>query len=112
MKLLLDENLPPALATALHPVYAGSTHVHQCGLGSADDLAIWSFAREQGFVIVTKDADYEVLSLLKGSPPKVIWLRTGNCTTEVLVELFQLRAREIALFLASDSDAVLEIRPA
>lgn len=112
MKLLLDENLPPALATALGSVYPGSAHVHQCGLGSAGDAVIWAFAREQRFVIATKDADYEELSMMEGAPPKVIWLRTGNCTTEALTDLFRLREREIAQFLMSDTDAILEIRPA
>jgi predicted nuclease of predicted toxin-antitoxin system len=112
MKLLLDENLPPALVAVLGQSYPGTAHVHDSGLGAADDGRIWAYAREHGFVIVTKDADYEELSMLKGSPPKLIWLRTGNCTTETLNQLLHLRAGEIAKFLASESDAILEIRPA
>jgi predicted nuclease of predicted toxin-antitoxin system len=110
MKFLLDENLPPTLATAIGSIYPGSAHVHDCGFGAADDAAIWVYAREQGFVIVTKDSDFEQLSMMKGSPPKVIWLRTGNCTTAALNELFIRRGEEIAAFLASEVDAILEIR--
>jgi predicted nuclease of predicted toxin-antitoxin system len=112
MKLLLDENLPPALVAVLSQAYPGTAHVHDCGLGSVDDERVWVHAREHGFVIVTKDADYEELSMLKGAPPKLIWLRTGNCTTEALSTLLHLRAGVIAQFLASESDAILEIRPA
>jgi len=111
MKLLLDENLPPALGVALAPIFPGSTHVEPCGLHSAPDESIWTFARGQGFAIVTKDADFEALSVLRGSPPKVIWLCTGNCTTEALVTLFRRHEREIARFLAGEADAILEIRP-
>jgi predicted nuclease of predicted toxin-antitoxin system len=111
MKLLLDENIPPTLAKALSSVYPGSAHVHHCGLGAADDGLIWARAKEHGYVIVTKDADYEEFSMLKGAPPKVIWLRTGNCTTQHLEKLMRQREAEIERFLASETDAILEIRP-
>jgi predicted nuclease of predicted toxin-antitoxin system len=79
VKLLLDENLSPCLAEALADVYPGSSHVHQCGLGSADDAAIWEYAKDHDYVIVSKDSDFEERSILLGCPPKVIWLRTSNC---------------------------------
>ena len=47
-------------------------------MDQADDLAIWNYAKEQGFVIVTKDSDFHELSLVFGNPPKVIWLKCGN----------------------------------
>ena len=40
-----------------------------------------STRRVNGFAIVSKDADYNSLSVVRGSPPKVIWLLLGNCTT-------------------------------
>jgi predicted nuclease of predicted toxin-antitoxin system len=40
VKLLFDENLSPKLVRALADIYPGSAHVHECGLGSADDLAV------------------------------------------------------------------------
>jgi len=52
VKLLLDENLPPRLADVLQSEFSGSIHVHSCGLGSADDEAIWEYARREGFTIV------------------------------------------------------------
>ncbi|MGA7916591.1 MAG: DUF5615 family PIN-like protein [Candidatus Acidiferrales bacterium] len=81
MKLLLDENLSPKLAEALADVYPGSSHVHHCGLGSADDAAIWEYAKGNGFVIVSKDSDFEERSIILGCPPKVIRLRASNCTS-------------------------------
>lgn len=75
MKLLLDENLSRRLVPFLQAVYPGST---QEGLERASDRAIWQYAKNHDFVIVTKDADYYDLSLLLGAPPFVIWLQTGN----------------------------------
>ncbi|MFZ0304860.1 MAG: DUF5615 family PIN-like protein [Terracidiphilus sp.] len=81
MKLLFDENLSHRLVAALADVYPGSIHPRDCGLRGASDEKIWRYAEENGFVIVSKDSDFSQRSALLGSPPKVIWLRVGNCTT-------------------------------
>jgi predicted nuclease of predicted toxin-antitoxin system len=81
VKLLLDENLSPRLAAALVDLYPGSLHLRDCGLRGASDARVWQYARENGFIVVSKDADFAQQSLLSGGPPKVIWLRIGNCTT-------------------------------
>lgn len=81
MKLLFDENLAPRLATTLSDVYPGSTHVRDCGLRGSADEEVWRYAAMNGFAIVSKDSDFAGRSALHGSPPKVIWLRIGNCTT-------------------------------
>ncbi len=75
MKLLLDENLSLHLIDLLSDLYLGSAHVHQLGLGAADDGEIWTYAKAHGFVIVTKDADFAERSVLETGPPKVLWLR-------------------------------------
>lgn len=84
MKLLFDENLSPRLASAFQGDYPESTHVHLAGLGSAADEHVWSFARDHGFTIVTKDADFHERGLLQGYPPKVIWIRRGNVSTSAI----------------------------
>ena len=81
MKLIFDENLAPRLATALSDLYPGSVHLSDCGLRGASDVEVWQYARENGFAIVSKDSDFSQRSSLLGGPPKVIWLRIGNCTT-------------------------------
>ena len=81
MKLLFDENLSPRLVELLSDVYPGSEHVERVGLGRADDGEVWSYAEAQGLTIVSKDADFADMSALKGAPPKLIWVRLGNCTT-------------------------------
>jgi predicted nuclease of predicted toxin-antitoxin system len=75
VKLLFDQNLSPYLAERVADLYPDSTHVYPAGLDRVSDLAVWSFARGQGFVIVTEDSDFIDLSTVPGFPPKVSWIR-------------------------------------
>jgi len=90
MKLLLDENLSRRLVPFLQHDYPGSSQVVLEGLESAQDLDVWAFARQNGYVIVSRDADFEELSLVLGSPPQVVWLKTRNqtraATLKVLID--------------------------
>ena len=64
-------------------------HVHTVGLGEASDAAIWEYARSHGFVIASKDSDFFEMSVVLGAPPKLIWIRRGNCTTNQIAELLR-----------------------
>lgn len=87
VKLLLDQNLSARLLDALVAVYPGSSHVKLAGLRDTDDDAVWTYAREHGFVIVSKDSDFHQRSFVFGFPPKVIWVRLGNCPTSDVQKL-------------------------
>ncbi len=78
MKLLLDENLSRRLVPFLQHDYPGSSQVVLLGLESASDTVVWETAKASNYVIVTRDADFEELSLVWGQPPKVVWLKTQN----------------------------------
>ena len=78
MKLLLDENLSRRLVPFLQQEFPGSSQVTLLGLESASDQDIWLRAKNDGFVVVTRDADFQELSLVWGAPPQVIRLRTPN----------------------------------
>ena len=84
MKLLFDHNLSPRLVKSLADIYPDSNHVYPLGLDRVDDKEIWEYARREGFLVVTKDADFSDLCMLLGSPPKVIWIRRGNCKTSTI----------------------------
>jgi predicted nuclease of predicted toxin-antitoxin system len=81
VKLLFDQNLSPRLVTMLSDLFPGSEHTQSLGLDQSSDALLWGFARNNDFLIVTKDVDFSDRSALVGYPPKVIWVRTGNCTT-------------------------------
>ena len=72
VKLLFDQNVSPKLVKTLAELYPNSNHLDSLGLGTADDVSVWEYAKRNGFVVVTKDADFADLSLWRGFPPKVI----------------------------------------
>jgi predicted nuclease of predicted toxin-antitoxin system len=78
MKLLLDENLSRRLVPFLQHAYPGSTQVVLLGMESASDTEVWHRAKNDGYIIVTRDADFQELSLVWGQPPKVVRLKTKN----------------------------------
>ena len=99
MKLLIDENLPARLSELLSSRFPDSVHVKHVGLIEADDREVWTYAKEHGFCILTKDKDFQQLSVLMGHPPKVIWLRCGNAPTARLAELLMDRSSIIVQFI-------------
>ena len=72
MKLLFDHNLSPRLVNRLGDLYPNSNHLFNLGLDTVEDFIIWQYARDNEFIIVTKDSDFSELSLVGGFPPKVI----------------------------------------
>ncbi len=107
MKLLFDENLPQALVASLDDLYPGSEHVLTAGLGGSGDGAVWSYAGLHGLTIVSKDSDFFNRSVLSGAPPKVIWIRRGNCSTTEIEHLLRSRHGAITGFLNQDRETCL-----
>ena len=107
--LLFDENLAARLVAALVDLYPGSIHVGEVGLAPAPDRAIWAHAQDRRLVIVSKDEDFHRLSVLHGPPPKVIWIRLGNCSTNDVIRLLRLRRDEIEAFVAHEEAAFLAL---
>ncbi len=111
MKILLDENLSYKLKNKLKFIYPNLIHVSDVQLLGENDNAIFDYARKHKFdAIVTNDEDYYWISMLKGSPPKIIWLRIGNMTTQNLTSLLTAKRDEIIDFLQDTSEKCLEIK--
>jgi predicted nuclease of predicted toxin-antitoxin system len=98
MKLLFDQNLSPKLVNCLADLFPESRHVRAVGLDCASDDQVWEHARLNGFAVVTKDEDFNNLSVMRGSPPKVVWLQLGNCTTAQVEAAFRKRFAEVEAF--------------
>ena len=105
--LLFDQNLSDRLVRQLATVFPGSTHVKALGLAEADDLVIWARAAQDGYAIVTKDADFHYRALLKGHPPKLIYICLGNCSTEQIANLLLANENAIKTFLADPMESLL-----
>jgi len=109
MKLLFDHNLSPKLVLLLAEQYPGSSHVASEAMDKASDSDVWAYARASGFTIVTKDSDFNDLVLMRGFPPKVIWLRLGNCTTRQVADVLRSSYDVVEEFLTSIEIGILEL---
>ncbi len=92
MKMLLDENLSRRLVPFLQHDFPESNQVVLLGMKGATDKEVWQRAKAEGYVIVTRDADFQELSLVWGQPPKVIRLKTANQTRAATLKLLILKA--------------------
>ena len=107
MKLLFDHNLSPRLVSRLADLYPDSNHLFNLNLDTAEDSFVWQYARDNDFTIVTKDSDFSELTLLRGFPPKVIWIRIGNCTTKDIESLIRFNTKEINNFYRESKLGIL-----
>ena len=111
MRLLLDQNLSPRLCDRLRDIWTDVAHVRAVGLAAADDSAIWAYARQHGFTIVSKDGDFNGRSSLYGAPPKVIWLALGNSSTSEIERGLRSHRDEIETFATEPDTTLLLIEP-
>ena len=107
MKLLLDENLSPRLVELLAGDFPDSTHIERLRMRGATDAAIWAYAREQGYTIVSKDNDFRQYAFLHGPPPKVIWLSVGNAGTAAIANLLRTQTSTILTFNSDPEQSLL-----
>jgi len=89
VKLLFDQNLSHKLARRLTDIFPDSTHVREVDLKEANDPVVWDYAKQQSFMIVSKDADFHQRSFVFGFPPKVVWVQLGNCTTDAVEQVIR-----------------------
>lgn len=87
--------------------YPGSRHVAELGLDTATDRAIWDYAGEHGFMIVSKDSDFRQLAFLLGPPPKAIWVRVGNVSTLDILSVLQQYRQAVEIFASTADEALL-----
>ncbi len=109
MSLLFDQNLSFRLAVGLVDLFPGCVHGRDVGLGSADDDVVWEFALHGDLAIVSKDGDFHQRSLLSGHPPKVVWIRLGNCTTDDVETLIRTHSDDIRRFLQDAESSFLAL---
>lgn len=76
---------------------------------ATDDPIVWDYAKDNGLMIVSKDADMHDLSLVFGNPPKVIWLQLGNCSTRQVEEVLRRDFEVIKLFYEDEQVSLLAL---
>ena len=109
MKLLFDQNLSPRLVNRLADLYPDSAHVHPLGLGDEDDRTVWDYAKQHRYLIVTKDSDFGELVVLLGFPPKVVWIRRGNCATQAIEQILRENYAVIEQLVANEETGIVAL---
>jgi predicted nuclease of predicted toxin-antitoxin system len=75
-----------------------------------EDITIWEYARQQNYTKITRDSDYNDLSLVRGFPPKVIWIRRGNCSTHDIANMLRAATADIQEFFQNPDLGILTLR--
>jgi predicted nuclease of predicted toxin-antitoxin system len=109
VKLVYDQNLSPDLVQDLAHVFPVSFHVIQFEFDSAGDFEVWQFAKVQGKTIVTKDADFVLLSFLHGAPPKVVCIRRADASYHETAQLLRVSREQIETFVNDRRSDILEL---
>ena len=109
MKLLFDQNLSPKLTTYFTDSFDELAHVQDLDLDKADDNSILKFAKTNEFTIVSRDSDFNELISFFGFPPKVIWIRRGNCSTNDIRSLIENNLARIHSFDKDNETGILVI---
>ena len=109
MKFLFDQNLSHRLVKSFVAEFPGSVHVRHVGLERALHGPVWDYARENGFVIVSKDSDFHQRSFLYGHPPKVVWIRRGNCSTATIESILREHKDDLVKFGESEQGSFLAL---
>jgi len=81
----------------------------EVGLDRSLDKEVWNYARQHEYIIVTKDVDFSELSLVQGFPPKVIWIRRGNCSTHDIETILRKNLNSIKAMNEDASTGILEL---
>jgi predicted nuclease of predicted toxin-antitoxin system len=109
MKLLLDENLSRRIVPFLQAAFPESSQVALLNLEGASDAEIWQFAKDNDFVIVSRDSDFQERSLVAGHPPQVIWLKIPNRSKTFVLNVLLDHRTEIEEALSEQNRACVEI---
>ena len=101
MKILFDQNISFRVIKGIQDLFPLAKQVRELGLENYSDRRIWEYAKKESYAIVTFDSDFYDLNLILGTPPKIIWLRIGNATSEDIIQLFRQNSELIKEFLAN-----------
>jgi len=108
-KLLFDNNISHRVIPRIADIFSNANHVMLENLDESSDVKVWFFARSNDYTIVIKDSDFNDLVIYKGIPPKVIWIKLGNCKVRDIENVLRDNVEAIKDFLNEPNSAILEI---
>jgi predicted nuclease of predicted toxin-antitoxin system len=107
VKLLFDHHLSPTLVSRLADLFPDSEHVWNVKLHDVPDTAVWLYARQNDYTIVSRDVDFSEVSMKFGYPPKLIWLQIDNLATDEIEQLIRSRYSKIIALPEATDRAIL-----
>jgi len=108
-KLLFDNNISHRVIARVSDIFPNANHVMLENLDEVSDNKVWMFARNNNYTIVTKDSDFNDIAIHRGTPPKIIWIKVGNCKISEIENILRVNEIEIKVFLDEPNGAILEI---
>lgn len=106
---LVDAQLSPGIARWIRDTLGiEAVAVRDLGLRDAEDVAIFTAARDVGAIVLTKDSDFVDLVLQRGSPPQIPWLTCGNTSNARLRTVLGGTLRQ-AIELFDRGESLVEI---
>jgi predicted nuclease of predicted toxin-antitoxin system len=90
MNWLVDAQLPPRLCEWLRT--KGDSCIHASDLTNGlhlPDETLWQYAKKENLIIISKDRDFFDFSLLRGSPPQILYINIGNCSNDHLLLILE-----------------------
>jgi len=109
MRLLFDQNISFRIIKKISESYPEAKQVRELGLENSSDFLIWQYAKVHGYCQVTFDSDFIDISTLRGFPPKVIWLKMGNTSTDNIARRLLAEKENISEFLEDATIAFYEL---
>jgi predicted nuclease of predicted toxin-antitoxin system len=109
MTIWIDAQMSPAIAAWIRSNFAvNAVAVRDLGLREATDQEIFSAAKREKVVVMTKDSDFVLMLERFGPPPLVVWVRCGNTSNARLREILTSTLPK-ALQLLDSGERLVEI---
>ena len=108
LKFIIDTQLPPKLASHLDNLGTEAIHTtHYLEGHKMADSKIIQIAIDDDRIIISKDADFRDHFLIKGIPPKILLLKTGNISNKNLIKLLTNSFSKIEQLFEDDNGMVI-----
>lgn len=110
-KIWVDANISPAIAKWMSEFTGYDVKsAFVLNLYYLSDKDIFEMGRNAGNVIlVSKDSDFPELVTQLGTPPKLIYLRVGNCDNRKLWRIIKPNIKEALNILTTTDTSIIEM---
>lgn len=98
-EFIVDANLPNSIS-----IWSNGRFEHVLNINPLwDDEEIWDYAKKNNLIIITKDKDFSVKQILKGSPPKIIHIKFGNLKLAEFIRIINTCRAKVETLLQQHS---------